>query len=89
MRFFKQKKILSQLGENIKLARKRRKMNMVEVCDQAGISRTTLWNIEKGSQSVAIGSYLKVLTVFDLQEDLLKIASEDIEGRKLQDAELK
>jgi transcriptional regulator with XRE-family HTH domain len=81
-------RILEQLGEDIKLARLRRKLNTEQVAERAGISRSTLWQIEKGMPSVAIGSYLQVLFVFGLEKNFLKIANDDTLGRKLQDAEI-
>lgn len=80
--------LLEQMGENIKLARKRRKLTAVQVAERAGIARSTLYLIEKGDSSVAMGSYFNVLRVLGLQEDVLKLASDDIFGRKLQDLEL-
>ncbi|MCF0072199.1 helix-turn-helix domain-containing protein [Dyadobacter sp. CY261] len=56
-------KILEQLCENIKLARKRRKLTTIQVSERAGIDRTTLYHIEKGNPSVSIGAYFKVLRV--------------------------
>lgn len=81
-------RILDQLGEDIKLARLRRKLSTEQVAERAGISRSTLWQIEKGTPSVAIGSYLQVLFVFGLEKNFLNIASDDVLGRKLQDAEI-
>ena len=81
-------KILDQLGENIKLARKRRKLTTIQVAERAGIDRTTLYHIEKGNPSVSMGAYFNVLRVLGLQEDFLKLASDDEFGRKLQDLEL-
>jgi len=40
-------KILEELGEDIKLARLRRKLSVEQVAERAGISRSTLWQIEK------------------------------------------
>lgn len=84
----KLERILNQLGENIKLARLRRKLTAVQICERANLSRATLWSIEKGSPSVAIGHYLQVLFVLGQEEDLLKVANDDILGRKLQDLKL-
>lgn len=80
--------ILEQMGENIKLARKRRKLTTLQVAERADIARTTLYQIEKGSEKVAIGAYFNVLRVLGLQNDFLKIAFDDVLGRKLQDIEL-
>jgi transcriptional regulator with XRE-family HTH domain len=84
----KYKKILAELGENIKLARLRRKLSTVQVSERANISRPTLHSIEKGSESVSIGLYLQVISVFGLEKDLLLVAKDDELGRKLQDAGL-
>lgn len=81
-------KVLKELGENIKLARLRRKLGAEQVSERANISRATLWHIEKGSPSVAMGIYCQVLFVLGLDKDLLKVANDDVLGRKLQDAEL-
>ena len=80
---------LMQMGEQIKLARLRRKLTVELVAERAGISRTTLWNVEKGSSSVAIGAYAAVLHALNgMDKDLLLIAKEDELGRQLQDLNL-
>lgn len=81
-------KILKGLGENIKLARLRRKLSAEQVAERANISRPTLLSIEKGLPGVAMGSYAQVLFVLNLEKDLLKVAADDMLGRKLQDAAL-
>ncbi|MFN8353709.1 MAG: helix-turn-helix transcriptional regulator [Spirosomataceae bacterium] len=81
-------KIITQLGEDIKLARLRRKLSAEQVAERANISRSTLWQIEKGTPSVAMGAYLQVLFVLGLEKNMLNLASDDILGRKLQDADL-
>jgi len=86
--FPQHRKYFDQLGQNIKLARKRRKLTTSQVAERAGIDRTTLYYIEQGKESVAIGSYFNVLRVLNLHEDFLKIAADDELGRKLQDLEL-
>ena len=82
------KDALSQMGEQIKLARKRRKLTAVQVAERADISRSTLNLIEKGEPSVAMGAYFNVLRVLGLQDDILKLAADDTLGRKLQDLDL-
>lgn len=79
---------MEQVGEDIKLARLRRKLSTEQLAERAGISRSTLWLIEKGTPSVAMGAYLQVLFVLGLEKNLLKVASDDVLGRKLQDAGL-
>jgi len=84
----KEKRIIKQLGENLKLARLRRKYTAEMVSERANISRTTLWNLEKGDTTVSITSLLQVLSVYGMEKDILKLAEDDILGRKLQDAKL-
>jgi len=85
----KTKIILAGLGENIKLARLRRKLSAEQIAERANISRPTLLSIEKGSPTVSIGSYVDVLFVLGLSEDFLNVAKDDVLGRKLQDIGLK
>ena len=80
--------VMVALGENIKLARLRRKLSGGQVSERANIARSTLWAIEKGAPSVALGFYAQVLFVLGLEKELLKVAGEDLLGRKLQDAKL-
>jgi transcriptional regulator with XRE-family HTH domain len=84
----KHKKILEEFGENIRLARLRRKLSAEQVSERANISRPTLTAIEKGSESVCIGMYFQVLMVLRLEKDILLLAKDDELGRKLQDANL-
>ena len=84
----KTRKILSEMGENIKLARLRRKLSAKQVAERSNIGRTTLFRIEKGSPNVSIGSYLLVLHVLGLENDFLLLAKDDLLGRKLQDASI-
>lgn len=81
-------RILTETGENIKLARLRRKLSSEQVSERAGIARTTLWSIEKGSGKVALGAYAQVLFSLGMEQDLLKLAGNDELGRKLQDAKI-
>jgi len=76
------------MGENIKLARKRRKLTTIQVAERANIGRNTLYLIEKGSSGVSLGAVFNVLLVLGLQDDILKLGADDVLGRKLQDIEL-
>ena len=86
--FPKHQKILEKVGENIKLARKRRDLTTIQVSERAAIDRSTLVRIEKGDSRVSLGAYFNVLRVLGLQDDFLKIATDDEFGRKLQDLKL-
>lgn len=81
--------ILKTMGEQIKMARLRRRLSATLVAERAGISRSTLWKVENGNPSVAVGIYAAVLHALNnMDKDLLKIAGNDELGRKLQDIEL-
>lgn len=84
----KERRIIEDLGENIKLARLRRKLTAEQVADRANISRKTLWHVEKGSDHISIGTILQVLSVLGLKDDFKNVAKDDLLGRKLQDMDL-
>ena len=81
-------RLLTALGENIHLARLRRRFSAVMVAERANITRNTLRAIEHGNPGVAFGAYVNVLFVLGLENDLELVACDDILGRKLQDLEL-
>lgn len=86
--FPKNQKVLSQLGENIKLARLRRNYTQTLISERTGLSRLTIRKIEHGDPKVSLGHYVAVLGVLGLVEDLVKVASDDELGHKLQDIKL-
>ena len=81
--------ILATMGAQIKMARLRRKTSAELIAERAGISRATLWAVEKGSPSVSVGIYAAVLhSLNGMDKDLLLVAKDDELGRKLQDLDL-
>ena len=84
----KTQRVLTQLGENIKLARLRRKLSSEQVAERAGMGRSTYVKIEQAYPGVSIGYYINALRVLGLEQDLLNVAMDDVLGRKLQDAKL-
>jgi transcriptional regulator with XRE-family HTH domain len=86
--FPKSRRYLEQLGENIQLARKRRRYTQQLISDRTGYSRMTIRKIENGDPVVSMGHYLGVLAVLGLAEDLTLVASDDDLGKKLRDIEL-
>ena len=86
--FPKHQRLLEQLGENLRLARKRRKLTTSQVAERAGISRSTLYHLEKGDANSSLAVLLQVLVALKLENDLSKLASDDELGRKLADIQL-
>lgn len=85
----KTEEILKQLGEQIRLARLRRDLSVNLVSERAYISRATLWKVENGDPSVAMGIYAAVLHALDnMDKDLLLVAKDDEVGRTLQDLKI-
>lgn len=83
-------KTLEIMGEQIKMARLRRNLSAELVAERAGISRATLWAVEKGTSTVAIGAYAAVLHALGgMDKDFEQIAKDDEFGRKLQDLNLR
>ena len=80
---------MNQVGEQIKLARLRRNLSIAQVAERASCSTLTINRIEKGSPTVSIGIYARVLYALQLDDDLLLLAKEDVLGRALQDLNLK
>ncbi len=80
---------MQTVGEQIKLARLRRNLSVVQVAERATCSPLTVSRIEKGTPTVAIGIYLRVLYALQLDDDILLLAKNDEMGRALQDLALK
>jgi DNA-binding XRE family transcriptional regulator len=79
---------MAGMGENVRKARLRRAYSSATVAQRAGITRKTLYRVERGDPAVALGIYARVLQALRLENDLASIAADDALGRKLQDAGL-
>ena len=85
----KLEKTMTIMGEQIKLARLRRNLSIAQIAERATCSPLTVTRIEKGSPTVSMGIYARVLYALQLDDDLLLLAKEDTLGRTLQDLGLK
>ena len=86
--FTQEQRLLSQLGERLKLARLRRKLSNAVVAQRAGISRTSLYKVEAGDPGATLGTYMRVMAALGLETDIHALAADDKVGRKLQDLAL-
>lgn len=68
------KRALKRLGQNLRDARKRRRIPMKLAAERAAISRATLSKIEKGDEGVSLGAYAKILFVLGMIQRLVDLA---------------
>src|SRR5262245_52221857 len=68
------KRSLKKLGQDLRDARKRRRIPMQLAADRASISRATLSKIEKGDEGVSVIAYAKILFVLGMIERLADLA---------------
>jgi transcriptional regulator with XRE-family HTH domain len=81
---------LRKIGEDIRDARRRRRIPTTLMAERASISRTTLVKIEKGDAGVAMGHYATVLFVLGLHDrlaDLADIGTDEV-GRAIESEQL-
>lgn len=84
------RRALRTLGEDLRDARRRRRLPMSVIAERAFTTRVTLQRIEKGDPRVGIGIYAAVLQALGLLDGLGDIAnlSRDSVGQALATSEL-
>ena len=70
--------ILELMGEQIKLARKRRHLSMQDIADRATVTRLTISRVEHGDPTVSMGIYARVLYALNLEKDITLLAASSI-----------
>ena len=80
---------LQIVGEQIRLARLRRDLSIAQIAERSSCSELTVMRVEKGTPTVSMGIYLRVLYALGLDESVLFLAKDDEVGRTLQDMDLK
>lgn len=68
------------MGEQIKLAIKRRGYSQTLIPERSGLSRLTIWRITEGSPNVSVGNFVMALNEINLTSDLLLEAKDDVLG---------
>jgi len=66
---------LRTLGRDLAVARKKRRISAAEMAERLFISRDTLWRMENGDPTVAIGTLATALFVLQLHERLATLAA--------------
>jgi transcriptional regulator with XRE-family HTH domain len=85
----KAKEALAQLGEQIRMARKRRQWTIAELAKKIGVSSPTIMALEKGEPTVSIGVLVSTLWTLGLESELRNLANpNDSEGIKLMNTRL-
>ena len=81
---------LRKLGQDIRDARRRRRIPAAILAERASISRMTLNKIEKGDAGVYIGNYAAVLFALGLVNRVADLAdpTHDTVGRELEEEHL-
>ena len=79
---------LKAMGENLRLARKRRKITAKMMAERANVSLMTLRSLERGEPQVSMANYMAVVACLGFQDDIASVAANDVLGRDLQDAAL-
>ena len=77
-----------RLGENVRLARVRRRMSQQELAQACGITRKTVYALEKGAHGTTIAAVFAVLWKLGLLSTVQAIADPDADehGRVLEAA---
>ena len=65
---------LSKLGQDLCVARKKRRISTISMAERAFVSRGTLYKLERGDPTVSMGIYATVLSILGLVEGLAKAA---------------
>ena len=68
---------LAQLGDRIRLARKRRKITLKTLATRMFVDEKTLRRLEKGDPGVSLGVLATALFCLSMEEDLDKLASQE------------
>lgn len=71
--------LLLQLGERLRHARVKLGLTTVQLAQQARISRMTLSAVEAGAPAPTMGTYLRVMGVLGVSQDLALVASDTLQ----------
>lgn len=81
---------LRKLGRDLSLARRKRGISTADMAERLFVSRDTLWRMERGDPSVAMGTLATAIFVLQLNERLAQLAApaDDVIALSLDEARL-
>jgi len=66
-----------QIGHELRVARRRRRLTQQQVAERAGLSRETVLKAEAGHPGLALSAFLEILAVFD--PDMMRSVVQGVE----------
>ncbi|MEZ0387044.1 MAG: helix-turn-helix domain-containing protein [Verrucomicrobium sp.] len=66
---------LRKLGRDLALARRKRRISTTDMAARLFVSRSTLWRLERGDESVSIGTLATAAFILQLHDRLANLAS--------------
>lgn len=84
------RRALVKLGEDISIARRKRRISTVSMAERAFVSRSTYAKIEKGDPTVSFGAYATVLAILGMADGIGQLAdrSQDMIGLDIDEERL-
>lgn len=70
---------IKRLGQNIQIARKRRKLSVSELAAKSDVSRQAIMRVEKGDPSVGIAKVFNILNALGLLKGLSDLVDPDLD----------
>ncbi len=84
----KVRRSLSKLGDDLSVARRKRRLTVAMMCERLGVSKSTWQRMENGDPTVSMGAYAQALFVLGFGVPLRAVADQrDDETGLLLDAE--
>lgn len=74
---------IAGLGLRLRTARLARGMSQANLAERVGVDRTTIGKLEAGDAGTSLSTVLRVLAALGLEQDIDRIAADDMVGRQL------
>lgn len=67
--------VLRKLGRDIALARRKRGISTADMADRLFVSRNTLWRLERGDPTVAVGTIATAAFILQIHDRMANLAA--------------